>query len=197
MADPIGVEKTAEVPVAELTPERWVMLAKERARGRSEELRALASRTDSGDQLSPDTVAKLRDAVSDPQAAPEALLAMTTLPGTAGADLIYEVTRDERLSAETRQLASDLLGTKAVQANVSEALRVVMDLSRVRTCEEVEPVLARVLEVGDRRALAGLRSLYSTRGCGPRKADDCYPCLRQSALLNRSAEAVRKRRPPW
>ena len=199
ISDPMVLRKIAEVPVAELAPEQWVTLAKERTRVRREELKELARSVekDSGDPPSPDTIAQLRRAVSDPQTAPEALLAMTTLRGTVRADLIYQVASNEQLSAETRRLASDLLGTKAVQAHVSEALRVVLDLDRVETCDEAERILVRALEVGDRRALAGLRALYQTRGCGPRQAEACYPCLRQSALLNRSLEAVRKRAAPF
>ena len=199
MADPMVLRKIAEVPVAELTPEQWVILAKERTRVRREELEELARsmQKDSGDQPSWNSIAKLRAAVSDPQTAPEALRAMATLRGTVRADLIYEVASNERLSAETRRLASDLLGTKAVQAHVSEALRVVLDLDRVETCDEAERILGRALEVGDRRALAGLRALYQTRGCGPHKAEDCYPCLRKSALLTTSVEAVRKRAEPF
>jgi hypothetical protein len=199
MADRTALQKIAEIPVAELTPEQSVMLAIERARKRSEELKELASRMeqDAGDRLSQDAIATLREAARDPQTAPQALLAMTALHGTVGADLIYQVANDGRLSAETRRLASDLLGTKAVQARVSEALRVVLDLSRVKTCDAAEQVVIRVFEAGDRRTLAGLRALYKTRGCGPYQADDCYPCLRKSALLNRSVEAARRRRPPF
>ena len=41
-ADPMVVQKIAETPVGELTPEQWVMLARERNRKRSLELRELA-----------------------------------------------------------------------------------------------------------------------------------------------------------
>jgi hypothetical protein len=197
-ADATMLEKLAELPAAELTPDQWVLLAKERARKRSEELKELATRTggNASDPLSADAMARLSAAASDPRTAPEALYAMSSLGGTVGADLIYQVASDEHLSAETRRLALDLLATKAVQDHVSEPLRVVLDLTQVKTCEAAEQVLGRVLEVGDRRALAPLRALFNTRGCGPQKADDCYPCLRKGRLLNRSVEAVRKRRSP-
>jgi hypothetical protein len=186
-----------EPMASELTPEAWLGLARQRARMRGEELKALASRIDGGERPPADAIAKLREAASDPQAAPEALFAMTAVAGALGPDLIHSVASDQHLSGETRKLAADLLGTKAVQARVSEALRVVLDLEQVQTCDQAEQVLGRVLEVGDRRALPGLRALYRNRGCGPQQADDCYPCLRKTPLLNQSVAMVRQRRPPF
>ena len=121
---------------------------------------------------------------------------MSSLSGPTGPDLIYQVANDERLSAETRGLALDLLGTKVARARSSEALSVVLDLGRVKTCEEAEQVVERAQKVGDRRALTALGRLYSTRGCGANKASDCYPCLRRTNRLNQAVEAARSRQAP-
>jgi len=134
--------------------------------------------------------------VRDPVTAPDALLAMVSLPGPSGPDLVYQVANDEHLSAEIRGLAMDLLGTKVARGRASEALRVVLDLGRLKTCEEAQQVVERAAKVGDRRALGALHRLYTTRGCGTNKAGDCYPCLRKNNRLNQAIEAVRTRQAP-
>jgi hypothetical protein len=195
-ADPMVVQKIAETPVGELTPEQWVMLARERNLKRSLELRELGHKLLSGVPPAEEVINRLRDAARDPVTAPDALLAMASVAGPTGPDIIYQVANDERLPAETRGLALDLLGTKAMRARASEALGVVLDLGRVKTCEEAEQVVERALKAGDRRALTALNRLYTSHGCGPNKASDCYPCLRKHDRLRRAIEAVRVRQSP-
>jgi hypothetical protein len=53
------------------------------------------------------------------------------------------------------------------------------------------------LKDGDRRALHLLTKLTNKRGCGPKKTDDCFACLReQSDELTATINAVKSRRPP-
>jgi hypothetical protein len=194
--DPMAVQKIAETPVGALTPEQWVTLARERNRKRSQELRELAARIHADQPASQETIARLRDTVRDPVTAPDALMAMASLGGPTGPDLIYQVANDEHLPAETRGLGLDLLGTPLVRTRASEALGVVLDLGRTKTCEDVAQIVERAAKVADRRAVTALGKLSSTRGCGANKANDCYPCLRKNNRLNSAIEAARGRQAP-
>ena len=65
------------------------------------------------------------------------------------------------------------------------------------TCEAVQTTLPKARTDGDRRSLYLLTKLNSRRGCGDKKADDCYACLRaQTKDIIATTNAVKRRDPP-
>ena len=65
------------------------------------------------------------------------------------------------------------------------------------TCEQYQAILPKALTDGDRRTLHLLTKLNAKRGCGPKKADDCFACLRdKSDELTATINAVKSRRAP-
>ncbi|MDX2052608.1 MAG: hypothetical protein SFV15_09475 [Polyangiaceae bacterium] len=125
-----------------------------------------------------------------------AQLAMAKLPGQVAADLLYEVWTSSAEKNSATTLAQLLLYGKEVLPKASPALRVALDLRAAESCEENHAILPRAIEVGDRRSLHLLALLQRKFGCGPKRKDDCYPCLRVGSELSDALKAVRGRRSP-
>ena len=55
-------------------------------------------------------------------------------------------------------------------------------LDKAGSCEGKRTVIKKMAEVGDPRALAGLRALSKTprKGCGVFNSEDCNECLRET-----------------
>jgi hypothetical protein len=84
-----------------------------------------------------------------------------------------------------------------VRPKASPALAVSLDLRVAETCEQYQSILPKALTDGDRRALHLLAKLNAKRGCGPKKTEDCFACLRdKSDELTATVNAVKSRRPP-
>ena len=98
---------------------------------------------------------------------------------------------------DTTELAGTLVYSTDVRPKASPALSVALDLRLAETCPQFQTSLPKALKDGDRRALHSLTKLLSKRGCGPKKADDCFACLReQKDELTATINAVKSRRPP-
>ncbi len=134
----------------------------------------------------------LRDLLSaaHSEAWEEALRVAAALPGPAGADILFDVWSSNPKTTTATERARDLLVTDAARARESEAVRVAFDLRSVQGqgCEVRRPIVARAVQFSDTRSLRPLIILASRSGCGKRKKDDCFACLRDDDTLVRAIE---------
>ena len=105
----------------------------------------------------------------------------------AGADVLYNVWVATRAKTAATQLAKQLVYSPTVRAKASPALGVALDLREAKDCEAIK---------GDTRTFRILRPLLVKRGCGPRKRDDCYECLREGSALGDAIAASGARPEP-
>lgn len=134
---------------------------------------------------------------ADPLTAPDALAAMAALDPPIGADLLYEVWTASTVRSDTTDLARALLYSADVRSKASSALSVALDLRVAETCEQYEAVLPKALTDGDRRAAHLLAKLNAKHGCGAKKNEDCYACLRaKKDELSATISAVKSRTAP-
>ncbi len=92
--------------------------------------------------------------------------------GSAGPDLLYELTlTDARAAAR----ADELLASEPVRARATPALLIANDLRKAASCSARVPLLERAIEVGDERSAAILGPLgaSSKKGCGKKKKMPC------------------------
>ncbi len=142
------------------------------------------------------TLAEMRRMLGERETARTVLSALAALPGSFSVDLLYDAWVGTASRDETTELARALLYSKDVRPKASPALAVALDLRNAKTCEEHRAILPRAIEHADRRSLQFLNKLQRTTGCGPKKRDDCNPCLREGAELERAIKAARSRREP-
>ncbi len=172
------------------------------ARGRDLEQRAaldqLAERVRGKPAVAsaPETREKLLEFVDDPRTATEALRVVASLPGSIGPDLLYEVWTGTPQRNDTTRLAEELVYSREVRAKASPSLLVALDLRHAEACDAVATILPRAIQHGDSRSLRMLGKLLRRTGCGPRKSEDCYPCLRGGEQIADAIAAVRSRRAP-
>lgn len=173
------------------------LLALEAGRRTRKERQLWALSLDSPRKMNAETQAALAEQAADPRLAPAILAAFSELDGSTGPDLLYHIATSDSLPARTRELAERTLHAPDVRKRASPALRVVLDLTSAKTCEERAEVLPRVIEHGDERARQWLVPLAVLRpGCGTRGADDCNACLRQSPELTAAIRASEHRPGP-
>jgi hypothetical protein len=134
---------------------------------------------------------------ADPDTSREALAAMAGLEAPLAADLLYEVWTGTAVRNDTTELARTLVYSTDVRPKASPALGVALELRLAETCEQYRTALPKALKDGDRRSLHLLSKLVNKRGCGPKKTEDCFACLReQPDELVATINAVKSRRPP-
>ncbi len=144
----------------------------------------------------PATATQLLALSADPSTAPDALSAMAQL-GPLGTDLLYDVWTATVGRTDSTELARALLYSPDVRPKASPALGVALDLRVAESCEQYQAALPKALTDGDRRALHLLLKLNAKHGCGPKKSEDCYACLRAKGdELTATINAVKSRRPP-
>jgi hypothetical protein len=145
---------------------------------------------------------RLRDFLNDRETANQAAGVIVDLPGNLGPDLLYDAAGSPKSAHDTAELADDLLEAKEVREKASPALGVTLELIDGKQCEDFKALLPKVAELGDRRALSPLIKLANKRGCGEKKSDDCYACLRdldndkKAIDLADAITAVKKRSAP-
>jgi hypothetical protein len=144
----------------------------------------------------PDLLRRLRAAADDPELARDALGILATLPGPVPVDILYEIWMGTKGKTDITRLAEELVFLDSVRKNASPALAVVLDLRDAKDCQEVSKALDRALAHGDRRAARPLGLLTTRQGCGPRKAEDCYACLRSDQRIVDAVSAVLRRPKP-
>lgn len=138
------------------------------------------------------TLGRLKELANDREVATDALSMLVTLPGTDGTDLLFSLYRDMKAGSENAELVEDLLYSKDVRPKLSPGLAALLELRKVEKCEDARETLKRVKEVGDRRVLPSMMRFYNKRGCGEKKLDDCWRCLRSPDLLKEVTTQVAK-----
>jgi hypothetical protein len=140
---------------------------------------------------------RLKELTRDPDIAPEALRMFAKLKGKTGPDLLYDVVKSGKKDDKVTELADDLLYAKGVRSNASLELSPLLDLRKAETCEQVAKALPMVRRNADRRALIPLIRYQNKRGCGEKKSEDCWPCLREGEdILKEALINVQKRPAP-
>ncbi|HEY3666221.1 MAG TPA: hypothetical protein VGL19_09485, partial [Polyangiaceae bacterium] len=167
-------------PASSLRSRELVLLAEARAEQKRSVASALREKLESDPSSGKDSAlqGQLLRLAEDPATAAEALSSMALLPQPTGADLLYEVWTGTPVRSDTTELARSLLYSPDVRPKASPALAVSLDLRVAETCEQYAAALPKALTDGDRRALHLLLKLNVKRGCGPKKTEDCYACLR-------------------
>jgi hypothetical protein len=166
---------------------------------RQERADALAAKLASSPELAQDLAVQtdLLALAADPLTARRALAAMTKLNGPLGPDLLYEVWTGTPARNDTTELARSLVYSKDVSTKASPALAVALQLRSAETCEEQAAILPKASASADRRSVHLLSKLLAKRGCGPKKTEDCFACLRaQQPQLTAAIDAAKSRRAP-
>ena len=186
-------------PPDPLSSRELVALAEARSEQKRDAVRALRSKVLATPTLANDSAVQteLLKFASDERTARDALATMAALEPPIGADLLYEIWTGTAQRSETTELARTLVYSTDVRPTASPPLAVALDLRVAETCEAFKAILPKALKDGDRRAVHLLTKLNAKRGCGPKKAADCFACLRESSdELNATISAVKSRRAP-
>lgn len=193
-----AIERLKQRPETERSIEDAMALARGESAQRLKALEPLAARLKQEPAALEDAEFRREflEFVTDRGTYMEALAALAQVPSSLAADLLYEIWTGTKKSNEVTRLAKDLVYTKDVRSRASDALAVALDLRDAESCQDNQSAVRRALDYGDRRSFHLLGRLLSTRGCGPDKADDCYPCLRDTDRVQQALEAVRSRKPP-
>jgi hypothetical protein len=142
------------------------------------------------------TLARLVELARDPSVAPDVLAALARTGHPTAADLLHELRLDFPKGSRLALYAEDLLFSPELRPNWSDALRIAIELYEVQGCPKALTLIDRASERADDRALGAFGRLGEREGCGPKRRDDCYPCLRdpehERALID-AREAARSR----
>jgi serine/threonine-protein kinase len=113
-----------------------------------------------------------RAAATPGQASALAFPLLVDSMGSAGPDLLYELTLTDARAAPR---ADQLLASEVVRAKATPALLVANDLRKAASCSARVPLLERAAAVGDERSAAILAPLGATtkKGCGKKKKLPC------------------------
>ena len=113
--------------------------------------------------------------------------------GERGVDILYDLATTPGVRRDVKKAASGALYTMAAQNAASPALKVLFALEHAGTCQEKLALLPRAESDADARSLPLLTSMRSSVGCGKKRRNDCYPCMRGGLQLENAVAAVRKR----
>jgi hypothetical protein len=186
-------------PLGSLSASELLKLAEARSERRRDAALALRRKLEDSPALAADKAVQLEllKWASDEETAREALGAMASLSAPIGADLLYEVWAGTSARTDATELAHALVYSSDVRPKATPALAVALELRQAETCEQFQRALPKALKDGDRRSLTPLMKLGNKRGCGPKKSQDCYACLRsQPDELTATINAVKSRRSP-
>ncbi len=134
---------------------------------------------------------RLRVAADDRDVAAAALEIMATVEHASGPDLLYDVWIRTRGKTATTEVAEALVFVPSVRKRASPALATALDLRAAESCEETLAAVKKAVQHGDGRSLLLLGRLAGKTGCGDRKTEDCYPCLREGDAKNELRDAVK------
>jgi hypothetical protein len=186
-------------PLDSLSSKELVVLAEGRAEEQRAAVKALREKLEANPAALQDKAvqAQLLHFVGDNETSRDALSALAGAGAPLGPDLLYEVWTGTTQRTDATDLARALVYSTDVRPKASPALAVALELRAAESCESYKAILPKALKDGDRRSLHLLVKLTAKRGCGPKKADDCYACLRENAdELTATLNAVKSRRPP-
>jgi hypothetical protein len=182
-----------------LSVQELLLLDQNRAQRKRADAKALSQKLRADPALAKEASvqSELLRFATDPDTAADALAAMARAPAPVGPDLLYEAWMSRSVTANTAELARALLYSREVRPGASPALAAALELRAAEGCEAVQAALPRAQADGDNRSIASLIKLTSRRGCGAKKRDDCYACLRsQTKLIIAATKAAKDRRAP-
>jgi hypothetical protein len=142
------------------------------------------------------TAARIKELSSDREVATAMLSMLVSLPGNVGTDLLYSLFRDMKAESENANFAEQLLYSKDVRPKLSPPLAALLDVRRAEKCDAALGFLKVLKQEGDRRGLPSLMRFYNKRGCGDKKLDDCWKCLRSPDILKDVTAEIAKRPAP-
>ncbi len=183
------------------TPVQNAALARGEVAHRLAELEKLGKLLAKNPDLADDegTMVTLLEYARDPHTTFAAQELIASLKNSAAVDLLFEIWTGVRDRTPATVLAERLVTSEAVRQHASPALAVTLELREVESCEEVMPLIERVGEVGDARAIRSLAKLTTRRDCGDSGAEECFACLKEREnrkTLAAAALAAQKREPP-
>jgi serine/threonine protein kinase len=114
--------------------------------------------------------------------------------GSRGADIAYDLVTTPSVRPWVQTRAETFLQSSSFEKVASPGLRAIVKLRYSAGCEEKKALLGELKKLSDQRALFELVPLQDRSGCGARKKDDCYPCLRTTNDLDDVIAAVRNRK---
>jgi serine/threonine-protein kinase len=114
--------------------------------------------------------------------------------GSRGADIAYDLVTTPNVRPWVQTRAETFLQSPAFEKVATPGLRAIVKLRYSAGCDEKKTLLSSLKKDSDERALFELVPLQDKSGCGARKKDDCYPCLRTSNDLDDAISAVRTRK---
>lgn len=141
-----------------------------------------AVKLDSQVATNPDLIASVRLMLEQRETVEDTLTFARTYLGDVGADLIYDVWRDNLGQPNMTPVvakAQRLVRNKDLSKQASRELAVALDLERAQFCGDFRDILPRAVTDADERSLPKLRVLAAKDGCGPSGRDDCFVCLRK------------------
>lgn len=112
--------------------------------------------------------------------------------GSVGVDVLYALAvrpGPSRVKARVRES----LSKPQVRALAAPATQIAIELRLTDQCEEKHGLLPRAAQTGDARLVPHLKSLLSTRNCGPYGLIDCWACLRQDDRLPSTISTLSER----
>jgi hypothetical protein len=196
--DPAAMKKLEGIPPEKRSSVETLALAKARAIAKRKEITELGRKIALVPKLAKedkDVKARLGELLDDREVAPDLLRAYANLPGDTGPTLLYAIVTGPKKPGTT-ELAEEVLYSKDVKSKASLGLQVAMDLRKVEKCDALPKLLERAKTDGDRRSLNPIMRFHAKRGCGEKKLDDCWPCIREGDLLKDATVALQKRTPP-
>jgi len=195
------VERIEQIKSYQRTEQDWMLLARGSARLLRFEQSALAYqallslRADL--RKDPGLLNDLKTDAQDPRAFRIVTNLAESVLGKHGVDLLWESWNEQRVDPERKE-QSDKLAKKLVilSRSASPALRAAIELTFTNQCEKLATILGRAVNDVDARSGERLAALVSKDGCGPKRDQDCYPCLRSGELLPQAIERARRTEPP-
>lgn len=199
----IALKQLERHPCADRPIEETIALASGHAALKRADLAALVRDVKSNPILLDDvnTVRLLHEYARDPEVAIQALEAIARFDHPVAPDLLFDVWSSGQHAA-SGDLASDLVHHKSVREHATPALAIALSLLETKNCRKLVGLLPDALEHADRRSKAALEKLERKNGCGPKRDEDCFPCLRDSVVEQRIRDAIAKARAtpapaPW
>ncbi len=116
--------------------------------------------------------------------------------GTHGADVAYDLAATESVERWVRVRADTWLRSPGSAKAYSTALGVAVALRFASSCPQRAALLTRAKTEGDLRALGYLNQYRATTGCGWKRRNDCFACLRADARLPEAISAIKRRASP-
>jgi tetratricopeptide (TPR) repeat protein len=116
--------------------------------------------------------------------------------GGRGGNVLFSIWADTARRTEASALAERYLEQDKILEKASREVRLALDLRKDNDCSATRRLLQSAFDYGDSRGLHPMAKLRASKGCGPHKNDDCYPCLRNNTLLEDAIAAAAKRIAP-